>query len=342
MSEILDVLTSALMVSTFVFVMMLIVDYINVWSRGKMGTAIRGGRWRQYTMASFLGATPGCLGAFMNVSFYIRGLLSFGAMVGGMIATSGDEAFVMLALFPRITLLLVALLFVLGILFAWLADKIAAALKIVPCQECELAPVHIEDEDCRCFEPRVLRNFPRISLQRAALISLLVLFIVAIGIGLLGPVAWNWQRIALFSLLLVTLAIISTVPEHFLRAHIWEHIVKRHLWRVFLWTFFALLFVNIGFSYWNLEAFVKAHMGLVLLLGALIGIVPESGPHMIFVIMFNAGLVPFSVLFTSSFVQDGHGMLPLLSYTIKDSILIKLFNLIFGLALGLILYLVGW
>jgi len=336
---ILNVLTSAVMITTFVFVMMLIVDYINVWSRGKMGGAIRGGRWRQYAMASFLGATPGCLGAFMNVSFYIRGLLSFGAMVGGMIATSGDEAFVMLALFPRTALLLFTLLFVLGVLFGWLADRIAAPLKIVPCQECELATVHLEDEDCRCLEPTVLR---RISLQRAALISLLALFIVALGIGLLGPASWNWQKITLFLLLLVTLAIISTVPEHFLRAHIWEHIVKRHLWRVFLWTFFALLFVEIGFKYWNLEAFVKAHMGLVLLVGALIGIIPESGPHMVFVMMFNAGLVPFSVLFTSSFVQDGHGMLPLLSYTIKDSVLIKLFNFIFGLALGLILYLVGW
>jgi len=336
---ILNVLTSAVTITTFVFVMMLIVDYVNVWSRGGMEMVIRGGRWRQYTMASLLGATPGCLGAFMNVSFYIRGLLSFGAIVGGMIATSGDEAFVMLALFPRTALLLFTLLFVLGILFAWLADRIAAPLKIVPCQECKLATVHLGDENCRWFEPTVLRRF---SLPRAAFISSLALFIVAIGIGLLGPVAWNWQRIALFSLLLVTLAIISTVPEHFLRDHIWAHIVKRHLWRVFLWTFFALLFVNIGFKYWNLEAFVKAHMGLVLLTGALIGIIPESGPHMVFVMMFNAGLVPFSVLFTSSFVQDGHGMLPLLSYTIKDSGLIKLFNFIFGLALGLILYLVGW
>jgi len=341
MPEILNVLTSAVTITTFVFVMMLIIDYINVWSRGRMGAAIRGGRWRQYqyTMASFLGAIPGCLGAFMNVSFYIRGCLSFGAMVGGMIATSGDEAFVMLALFPRTALLLFALLFAAGILFAWLADKIASPLRIVPCQGCELAAVHLEDEDCRPLE---LRALCRISLPRGAFISSLVFFIVAIGVGLLGPAAWSWERITLLSLLSVTLAIISTVPEHFLWAHIWTHIVKGHLWRVFLWAFFALLFVELGFKYWNPEAFVKAHMGLVLLLSALLGIIPESGPHMIFVMMFDAGLVPFSVLFTSSFVQDGHGMLPLLSYSIKDSVLIKLFNFIFGLALGLILYLVGW
>ena len=34
------------------------------------------------------GATPGCLGAFMNVSLYVHGMISFGAIVGGTIATS--------------------------------------------------------------------------------------------------------------------------------------------------------------------------------------------------------------------------------------------------------------
>jgi hypothetical protein len=58
--------------------------------------------------------------------------------------------------------------------------------------------------------------------------------------------------------------------------------------------------------------------------------------------LFVKGLIPFSVLFASSVVQDGHGMLPMLSYSIKDSILIKIFNLVFGLALGTIIYALGF
>lgn len=72
----------------------------------------------------------------------------------------------------------------------------------------------------------------------------------------------------------------------------------------------------------------------VLVTGALLGIVLGSGPHLIFVMMYAQGLVPFPALSIPSFVQDGHGMLPLLSYSIKDSMLIKIFNLIFGLAMG--------
>jgi hypothetical protein len=97
-----------------------------------------------------------------------------------------------------------------------------------------------------------------------------------------------------------------------------------------------------GLEYWNLEGFVKENMVWVLLIGALVGIIPDSGPHLIFVMMFAQGLVPFSVLLVSSFVQDGHGMLPLLSYTLKDSILIKLFNLVFALIVGGIIFYLGY
>ena len=110
---IVPILNKTIMITIFVFVMLLLVDYINVMTKGRMKKAVKGSKTRQYTTASFLGSTPGCLGAFMNVSFYVHGLLSFGAIVGGMIATSGDEAFVMLTQFPREALILFGLLFVL-------------------------------------------------------------------------------------------------------------------------------------------------------------------------------------------------------------------------------------
>jgi uncharacterized membrane protein len=109
------IIIHSIMITLFVFVMMVIIDYVNVLTKGNMQNVVKGGKKRQYAIASFLGSTPGCLGAFMNVSFYVHGLLSFGAIVGGMIATSGDEAYVILALFPQKALFLFGLLFVLGI-----------------------------------------------------------------------------------------------------------------------------------------------------------------------------------------------------------------------------------
>ena len=136
--------------------------------------------------------------------------------------------------------------------------------------------------------------------------------------------------------------IIATAPGHYLEVHIWHHIVRRHLWRVFLWTFLAMLFIAIGFKYWNVEAFIRSNMTWVFLICALVGLIPESGPHMVFVMMFANGIVPFSVLLTSSIVQDGHGMLPLFSYSLKDALMIKIFNLVFAIVIGLPLLLLGW
>ena len=336
-------------ISFFVFVMMLLVDFIEMASKGRMSGIIKGGRWRQYTLASFLGSSPGCLGAFMNVSLYVHGMISFGAIVGGMIATSGDEAFVMLAQFPGTALALFGLLFVLGIVFAWISDRIIPYLGFTPCESCI---------DARCEEclpgidnqesigdvfrtANFVENFQSLSFTRFLLLVLIVSILVLITTGTLGPSIWDWKRVTFICLSLCTLCIIMVCSEHYLKFHIWGHIIKKHLFQVFLWTFGALLFVHWGLAFWNLNTFIHEQMLWVLLIAALMGIIPESGPHLIFVMMYAQGLVPFSVLFTTSFVQDGHGMLPLLSYSLKDSVLIKIFNLVFGLAVGGILYAMG-
>jgi hypothetical protein len=349
MEILLGALKHALMITVFVFVMMLLVDFIEVASKGRMSVIIKGSPWRQYTLASFLGSTPGCLGAFMNVSLYVHGMISFGAIVGGMIATSGDEAFVMLAQFPGTAVALFVLLFVFGIIFAWVSDRVVPLLGIVPCESCmdahceECLPGMANHEKISdIFRPANLsENFRTLSFTRFLLLILIVTFLVLITMGILGPSTWDWKRVTFICLSLCTLCIIMVCSEHYLESHIWDHIIQKHLFRVFLWTFGALLFVHWGLTFWNMDHFIQEHMLWVLLIGALMGIIPESGPHLIFVMMYAQGLVPFSVLLTASFVQDGHGMLPLLSYSLKDSLLIKIFNLVFGLVVGGVFFSLG-
>lgn len=275
---ILESFVQAVRVTALVFFMMFVIDLADVKSSGRFRTLMRGGRWRQYTTASFLGATPGCFGAFMNVSMYVHGFLTFGAVTAGMIATSGDEAFVMLAKFPLTAIALFTILFFLAIPLGRLADKLVETAKYVPCEVCGLHKIHADEK------------------QRG----------------------------------------------HYLIEHIWQHIIKRHLSRVFLWTFLAILVVQVGSKEFSLNDFVRNHLALVLVVAALVGIIPESGPHLIFVMLFADGIIPFSVLLASSISQDGHGMLPLLSYSIRDAALIKAFNVGVALITGGIFYLLGW
>jgi hypothetical protein len=268
-----------LQIVLLVFTMMVLVDLINVWTRGKIKLFLgKGKKYRQYLVASSIGSLPGCLGSFTNVSLYIHGLISFGALTGAMAAASGDEAFVMLAMFPKTALLLIAILLILGIFTGWIVDKTVKKFNIKTCSDCENQQYHQNEK----------------------------------GI------------------------------VHYIREHIWGHIIKHHLWKTALWTFGALLVVEIGLHYFNLKSFSHEYPLVLLFIAALMGLIPESGPHMIFVTMFAGGLIPFSVLFTSAFVQDGHGMLPMLSYSVKDSVLIKSFNLLFGLGVGLTIYFIGF
>jgi len=279
MDILINVFKESFKVTLFVLIMMIAVDIINIKTKGKLDSILQSGKkWKQYFIASLLGAAPGCLGSFAGVSLYIHGMISFGALTGLILATAGDEQFIMLAMFPKTALLMFGILFLLGIGAGYATDYFIKKFNIKTCADCKFKQYHPGEEGYK----------------------------------------------------------------HYFKDHIWAHIIKGHLLKTFLWTFGALLVVEFGMSLIDLKSITSEYSFWILILGALIGLIPESGPHLIFVMLFAKGLVPFSVLFTSSVVQDGHGMLPMLSYSVKDSIKIKVFNLVFGLTTGLIIYLIGY
>jgi hypothetical protein len=78
-----------------------------------------------------------------------------------------------------------------------------------------------------------------------------------------------------------------------------------------------------------------------MLIACLVGLIPESGPHMMFVTLFAAGTIPFGILLSSSVVQDGHGMLPLLAESKRSFLFVKMINFAVGLLVGLACYAIG-
>ena len=80
-----------LMITGFVFIMMLLIEYVNVQTRGQWQDSLKKHLWGQYLLGAFLGVTPGCLGAFATVSLYSHQVFSLVAVVTTMIATSDDD-----------------------------------------------------------------------------------------------------------------------------------------------------------------------------------------------------------------------------------------------------------
>lgn len=269
----------SLEITGLVFIALVAMDLAYVYSRGKLVSFLQKQPRMQYFISAFLGAIPGCEGAFLTVSLHTHGLISFGALLTAFIATSGDEAYVMFSRFPLQALALTASLFVAGYIIGWLIDILQKKTKESHSRHCET----------KIFHPNEKLSF-----------------------------------------------------KHYFQVHLWRHIIKKHIFKIFIWTFVAIFVIELAMRTYNLQSLISDKSLLVLLVAALIGLIPQSGPHLIFVTMFAEGTIPFSVLFTNMFVQNGHALLPLLSVSLKDSISIKAIGLVSGLIIGSVLLLMGF
>ena len=118
-----DVLKNSILITGLVLIMMLMIEYFNIHSHGKWFARIKDSKIKQIFLGSLLGLVPGCIGGFATVSLYTHRLLSLGALVAMMISSSGDEAFVIMAMIPKEGLVLFGILFAIAIAVGIFVDK---------------------------------------------------------------------------------------------------------------------------------------------------------------------------------------------------------------------------
>lgn len=433
-----EALKNAVLITGLVMIMMLLIEYVNIHSHGNSFKKLKKSPVRQVLVATLLGMIPGCIGGFAVVSLFTHNLLSFGALVAMMIASSGDEAFVLMAMIPKTAVILFIILIVIAIVAGIIVDKI---FKKVPTP---FEPEHYELHENCCetkkspvFGNGIKNNLRTMSKERLLIVIGISLFITAVVLGLLehkhadgdghdhgiakqatttelvahectgcgneecatedssttNPQTSNnqnhaattdnhdhtaadnhnhtattdnhnhtaedahsaidehghlnifserWLNLIFAFISLITLYLTLSANEHFIKEHLWNHVVKKHLKSIFLWTFGALLVLQFGIQYLDIEHWMRDNIVFMILLAVVIGLIPESGPHMVFITLFAGGLVPFSVLLASSIVQDGHTALPLLAESKSSFFKAKLINMLIGLIVGLAVYLIGF
>lgn len=371
---ILDVFRNACLVTGLVVVMMMTIEYVNVRSAGKWFSSLQGSRFKQVLLGSCLGLVPGCVGGFAAVSLYSHGLISLGALVAAMVASSGDEAFVMLAMIPKWALLLFGVLFVIALVSGLLVDKFYKKGVTISCdQEFEVHEEHSHEV--------AEGGKGRFSLVKVCIVAGLALFAAALFTGALehthhhpeevtetlheghmhhehhehhehhghegghhGTISLldeRWINILFGVISVIVLLLTLNSSEHFVREHIWNHVIRKHCLSIFLWTLGALAVIQIGLQYLDIEPWLQKNTFVVIVLAALVGMIPESGPHMIFITLFAGGYIPFSVLLASSISQDGHTALPLLASDKPGFIRTKLVNALIAIICGGVLLLFG-
>ena len=348
-----DVIRNSILVTGLVVIIMMMIECFNIESGGKLFTGLRSSRIGQVVFSAFLGAIPGCMGGFASVSLYTHGLISFGALIAMMIATSGDEAFVMLAMFPDDSVWIFALLLGIAIVAGIAVDLIYGdkAPKLHCCDDYQVHPADCCDHkhECHDADHHHSRHF---TWKRALLFVGVAVFIFALATGHLehehehaaetaeavsggiNLLSEDWMNVMFAILSIAILVVLVLASDHFVEEHLWHHVVARHLPSIFAWTFGVLLFIGIGLHYLDISGWISDNTALMILLATLIGIIPESGPHMIFVTLYAAGVVPLPVLLASCISQDGHASLPLIAESKGAFLRAKLVNCLVALAVG--------
>lgn len=345
-----DILRNSILVTGLVTIMMMLIESVDLESKGRFFEGLRKTRAGQVTVAALLGLVPGCIGGFAAVSLYSRRLLSFGALVAMMIASCGDEAFMLLAMVPGKALWIFLFLLVIAITCGIIIDLLGNRFRLFRRSD---GPDRKPDMRCGCrthgHEGHDGRHF---GWKRIAMIAGTMCFIAALLSGVLdhehhtgedactGTLAGmnlldeTWMYV-LFSVLCIILVIVLIKgQDSLIEEHLWNHVIRRHLPSIFLWTTGVLAIIGILLSYIDISGWISQNTPLMILLAAAIGIIPESGPHMIFVTLYAGGIVPLPVLLASCISQDGHSSLPLLAEDKKSFAVAKLLNCIIALIAG--------
>ncbi len=344
MNEFLEIVQKTLLVSGFVLLLMILIEYLNVRTTGNWNKGILKNKWIQVIIAVLLGLSPGCAGAFAVVSLYTHKLISFAALLAVSVATFGDEAFVIFATNPDTGINLVISLLVLSIL-------LTIPFMFINIQTGSQSYLHLQihqDECCSINVKEIKHQLRKITFQRALLLG--VLLLVALNMFLLPHGHEDHhhgnhlspESIVFIILLAINLFVIITVPEHFLTEHIWDHVIKKHFVRLFIWTLSTIVIVHFLEKYISIDSFARENKWWLFLMAIVIGILPISGPHLIFFTLFMEGYIPFSILLTNSIVQEGHAGIPLLAEDKKAFLYIKAIKIAVAGVVGASMLHVNW
>lgn len=140
---------------------------------------------------------------------------------------------------------------------------------------------------------------------------------------------------------LVCFWVILRCDMHFIVHHLRKHVFKEHFLSIFIWTLatlYAIVFYEYFFGSFNYLLKDGSSYFILLLAAVLIGWIPYSGPHYLFIHLYAIGALPFGIFLSNSIVQDGHTSLVLLSESGRQFSILKATKSVIALVLGSAFY----
>lgn len=333
-----------LQVTVFVAATLAIFYFLEAWFKIDAAGLLAKHRIWQVPIAAALGALPGCGGAVMVITQYIRGGISFGSVVSVLTATMGDAAFLLLAQAPLTGLSIFAIGFTVGVGSGYIVDAIHGQ---------DFMRYQADSEDSSngpCFR-RVESRPWRLGWYSFLLPGLLfggfvafqantaALFGTFLGVE---TIVWVGVGGAIVSLLLWgTVSPSRRVVTNATDSVGWASASEGRLGDaparvvgdtcfVTVWVVFAYLIYELGVHYTGVDLghLFQVWAPLVPLMAIFVGFIPGCGPQVVVAAMYLNGIVPFSAELGNAISNDGDALFPAIAMAPKAALIATLYSAI--------------
>ncbi len=333
-----------LQVTVFVAATLAIFYTLEAWFRIDPAELLARYRIWQVPIAAALGALPGCGGAIMVITQYIRGGISFGSVVSVLTATMGDAAFLLLAQEPLTGLAIFFAGFCVGTVSGYIVDAIHGTDFLrykgdgldPSCSPC------IRRVDSKMWRRiwtlfllpgLVFGGFVAFQADTEALFGSFMGVETVVWVGIIGAVI----SLLLWGTVAPTRASIDENSQSLGWASASEGRLGDAPARVVgdtcfvtVWVVFAYLIYELGvhFTGVDLKTLFQVWAPLVPMMAILIGFIPGCGPQVVVAAMYLNGLVPFSAELGNAISNDGDALFPAIAMAPRAAIIATLYSAI--------------
>jgi len=298
----------------------------------KFSQLIAHNRGYQVLFAGLMGSLPGCGGAIIVMTQFVKGRLSFGAVVAVLTATMGDAAFLLLAAQPKTGLLVLGISLVAALVSGWAVDRIHSNGFLVPDVVIEDLP-EVENELSARTEAQGF--FWKHALVPTIIVAGFLSFqtdldaVFGLSAGTIGFLGTALAMLTMFLWAIAPsgkgkLAKMSTddVPLFQRVAHETNNVT---CWVILAFLAFELTILGTGWSLSNLFVGVPA---VAILAAVLIGWIPGCGPQILTTTLYLSGALPLSAQLGNSISNDGDALFPALVMAPKAAIVATAYSTI--------------
>jgi len=332
-----------LQVTVFVAATLAIFYSLEAWFKIDATALLARNRVWQVPIAAALGALPGCGGAIMVITQYIRGGISFGSVVSVLTATMGDAAFLLLAQAPLTGLSIFAIGFTVGVASGYMVDAIHGPYFLryqADGEESSNGPCFHRVESCPwrltwyafLLPGLIFGGFVAFQADTAALFGTFMGVETIIWVGVGGAI--------------VSLALWGTVsPSRRVMTQTdqvgWASASEGRLGDaparvvgdtcfVTVWVVFAYLIYELGVHYTGIDLaeLFRVWAPLVPLMAIFVGFIPGCGPQVVVAAMYINGLIPFSAEIGNAISNDGDALFPAIAMAPKAAVIATLYSAI--------------